>query len=141
MSTNPQYTVTPLDGVQHAVRIETLVPQSPFHDESYPVILQALAPEALPLMQAFLSGLSLNTSWTSREARCTVDLSNCLLPNGRTELSLKQCTDSRRTPDAWYGLLVGENEDSIIELNVLNERLATQLLNALRAGSLVLRLA
>jgi len=139
MSTNPTYTVTPLADAQHAVRIETMVPQSPFYDESHPVILQACAPEALPLMQAFLSGLSLNTSWMGRESRGTAYIKDGTLPDGHTELSLNHATNSRRpAPTAWYCILSG-GEDELLEMSMLNETLAHQIFDALAAGTLQLR--
>lgn len=141
MSTNPQYTVTPLAGAQPAVRIETKVPESPFYDESHPVILQSNSPEALPLMQAFLSGLSLNTSWMGRESRGTAFIKEGTLPDGRTELSLNHATNSRRpAPTAWYCILSG-GEDELLEMSMLNETLAHQVFDALAAGTLQLRSA
>lgn len=139
MSTNPVYVVTPLADTQHAVRIETTVPPSPFCDESHPVSLHATAPEALPLMQAFLSGLSLNASWMGRESRGTAFIKEGTLPDGRTELSLNHATNSRRpAPTAWYCILSG-NEDELLELSMLNETLAHQIFDALAAGTLQLR--
>lgn len=139
MSFNPVYTVTPLAGAQPAVRIEPTVPDSPFYDESHPVILQACTPEALPLMQAFLSGLSMNTSWMGRESRGTAFIKEGKLPDGRTELSLNHATNSRRpAPTAWYCILSG-GEDELLEMSMLNETLAHQIYDALAAGTLQLR--
>jgi hypothetical protein len=138
MSFNPVYTVTPLAGAQPAVRIETTVPDSPFCDESQPVVLQADAPEALPLMQAFLSGLSNGTSWMRRESRGTAFIKEGTRPDG-TELSLNHATNRRRpAPTAWYCILTG-GEDELLELSVLNETLAHQIYDALAAGTLQLR--
>lgn len=138
MSTNPGYTVTPVGDTRLAVRIETTVPQSPFHDESHPVILKATAPEALPLMQAFLSGLSLNTSWMGRESRGTAFIKDGKLPDGRTALELCHATNSRRpAPTAWYCILSGD-EDELLEMSMVNETLAHQVFDALAAGTLQL---
>lgn len=139
MSTNPVYVVTPLDDAQHAVRIETTVPRSPFHDESYPVILQATTPEALPLMQVFLSGLSLNSSWTSRESRGTAYLKGGALSDGRTHLELHHATSMVRVPEQWYCILSGETDYKLLEINVHGELLAHQIFDALLAGTLQLR--
>lgn len=141
MSTNPIYTVTPLADVPHAVRIETKVPPSPYHDESHPVILQSTAPETLPLMQAFLSGLSLNTSWMGRESRGTAYINDGKLPDGRTEVELHHAMNSRRPgPAEWYCILSG-NEDLLLEMSMVDETLAHQVFDALIAGTLQLRCA
>jgi hypothetical protein len=139
MSHNPIYTVTPLADVPHAVRIETMVPHSPFYDESHPVILQSTVPETLPLLQAFLSGLSLNTSWMGRESRGTAYIKDGVLPDGRTELALSHAMNSRRpSPTEWYCILSGD-EDELLELSMVNETLAHQIFDALVAGTLQLR--
>jgi len=139
MSTNPVYTLTPLDGAHPAVRVETMVPDSPFCDESHPVILQANSHEAFSLMQVFLAGLSFNTSWMGRESRGTASIKEGKLPDGRTELSLNHATNSRRpAPTAWYCILSGD-EDELLEMSMLNETLAHQIFDALAAGTLQLR--
>lgn len=141
MSTNPTYIVTPLAGVAHAVRIETTVPTSPYCDESHPVVLQAATPEALPLMQTFLSGLSRNTSWTSRESRGTAHIKEGVMPDGVTDVALSHAMNSRRPgPKEWHSILTGD-EDLLLELCVVNETLAHQIFDALLDGSLLLRYA
>lgn len=138
MSTNPTYIVTPL-AEQNTVLIETKVPKSPFHDESHPVILQALTPESLPLMQTFLSGLSLESSWTSRESQMTAFVKEGVLPDGCTELTLYHAAHNDRPgPSEWYSLFAGE--EPLLEIGVLNETLAHQIFDALLEGSLSLRM-
>ena len=140
MSAKPIYIVTPLADAPHAVRIEAKTPPSAFCDESEPVILQSTAPDALPLMQAFLSGLSGNTTWLGRESRGTAYIQDGTQPDG-TLVGLHHAMNSRRPgPKEWYSILMRDRNE-ILELSILSETLTHQVFDALVAGTLQLRSA
>lgn len=136
MSQKPVYVVTPQPDVRTAVHIATFVEDSPYCDESEPVILHAVTPDALPLLQSFLSGLSINKSWVVRESRGTAHIKEATLSDGKTKLLLQTVTNSKRPrPTEWF-CITQDNEASPLELNLTDYTLAKQMFEALVTGAL-----
>jgi hypothetical protein len=143
-----KYIVTPVAGASPAVRITTEVSGGPWVDESKDITIRALQPEAIPLMQAYLSGLSLDTSWTRREAGGLAGLKNGQVPDSKHKVSLNSGVEYSRTPKKWFNLLfavppANDDEDftDMFEVNVLDARLAEQMFAAVVAGTLRIELA
>jgi hypothetical protein len=131
------YTVTPVADALNAVRIKTQADSSPFVDDSEDLILQALSPETLPLMQAYLAGLSLDTSWTRRESRASSYIRDGAFPDSDITVCLNRYWSNKRTPDTWFGLLTyREHRDFLLEINMRDERLAEQMFEAVVAETL-----
>ncbi|WP_434716155.1 hypothetical protein [Paraburkholderia sp. A3RO-2L] len=95
-------------------------------------------------MQTYLSGLSLDSSWTRRESRGTGTWKDGSVPGSVRTVSLYPAHSSKRRPESWFSLLFAtppadpENDDfkDLLEVCVLNERLAEQLYEAVIAGTL-----
>ena len=143
-----KYIVTPVDGGSPAVRITTEISGGPWVDDCEDIIVQAVQPDAVPLMQAYLSGLTLDKSWTSRESKGNAWRKTGFLPGGKRQVELNSCVESRRKPKQWFSLLFGipptdETQDftDLLEVTMLDERLAEQMYDAVIAGTLQIEFA
>lgn len=149
MTNHVKYIVTPVAGDSPAVRITTETSGGPWVDDSADIIMRAVKPEALPLMQAYLSGLGLDTSWTARESGGNAYRMDGLVPGGNRQVSLNSCVEYRRSPKHWSSILLStpaegpDNDDfeDLLEISLLDEKLAEQLYQAIVAGTLQVEFA
>lgn len=144
-----KYIVTPVAGDSPAVRVTTETSGGPWVDDSEDIIIRAVTPEALALMQAYLAGLSLDTSWTARESGGYAWRMEGPVPGDSRTVSLYSCCEHRRSPKTWFSLMLStppedpDNDDSedLLEITLLDEKLAEQLYQAIVAGTLQVELA
>ncbi|KVP96598.1 hypothetical protein WJ97_11990 [Burkholderia ubonensis] len=137
MNHTSKYAFFPLDNEPHAFRVTTDAKASTFLDHAEDLIIRALSPDAVPLLQAYLSGLNADTTWVAREDRGSAFIGKWVLPRQQGMVELHQCTSNKRTPALWYQLLIDdEHEGDLRSIAVLDLGLARGIFDALVSGAL-----